>query len=538
MRASTSERKPIDCLDGTDPARQQREGNVSGERDDDRKSSDEAPKSARPVEGESAKPLPKALAVPPRDESADAAGRWKVDPTMMPAAATVYGASHGQAETTVVELPSASGHRRMRGLLVPLVVGVVGLAATIVLALVTQKQQREAAEEKEREIAAAKAIEEKPEPIPDASELIYAIRQGDHHRIRSLLAKKANPNQEVDGTTPLLASVARGDAIAAQLLLSAGAEPNRTAPDVPTPLLAAIEKADVEMATALLAGGANPNLAAGRVGPPLVLAARKGNLPLMTLLIERKADPNGKSSAGDTALMLAARLGKTELVVPLLEAGADVNAANDNQMTPLIYALDINRPEVAKLLVEKGADPLARRADGDSPLLIALTKNQLANYRLFDEAAGEAKPRLPGDAGPVPWKYLSEIAPSEPATAAKIPAAMPKVKNLDTPHGLWLAPPEDKKPSRAAYMLDKKFRFFQGFVAVADTGAMKGEQTVTFRIVGDGKELWKSAELQRAGDHRNFRVDVSEVAKLELFVDCKAEAAGADAVWFEPKLVN
>jgi hypothetical protein len=33
-------------------------------------------------------------------------------------------------------------------------------------------------------------------------------------------------------------------------------------------------------------------------------------------------------------------------------------------------------------------------------------------------------------------------------------------------------------------------------------------------------------------------VEVGEVAKLELFVDCKAEAAGADALWFEPKLVN
>jgi hypothetical protein len=145
---------------------------------------------------------------------------------------------------------------------------------------------------------------------------------------------------------------------------------------------------------------------------------------------------------------------------------------------------------------------------------------------------------LPGDAGPIPWKFLSELAPAEPATAAKTPAAMPKVKNIETPHGLWLAPPEDKKPSRAVYTLDRKYRFFQGFVAVADTGAMKGEQNVTFRIVGDGKELWKSAELQRAGDFRNFRVEVAEVVKLELFVDCKAEAVGADALWVEPKLVN
>ena len=93
-------------------------------------------------------------------------------------------------------------------------------------------------------------------------------------------------------------------------------------------------------------------------------------------------------------------------------------------------------------------------------------------------------------------------------------------------------------PSRGVYALDKKFRFFQGFAALADSASLKGQQAVTFRIVGDGKELWKSEELSRAGDHRGFRVDVADVVKLELFVDCKAEAAGADAMWVEPKLVN
>lgn len=510
---------------------------MSSDRQDDRKAPDPARHSASPSGGEGPS-LPKAIAVPPRDESADATGRWKVDPTMAPATPLAAESAPSKAKTTVVEVPSSGRQRRLRGLLLPLAVGVVGLAATIVLALVTQKQKREAEQERKREVAAAKAEAEKPEPVPDTSEVVHAIRQGDHHRIRSLLARKADPNVEVGATTPLLAAVARGDAIAAKLLLAAGADANRTAGDAPSPLLAAIEKTDVDVATALLGGGADPNLATGRIGPPLVLAARKGSLALIKLLLENKADANGKSSAGDTPLMLAARQGKTELVVPLLEAGVDVNAANNNQMTTLMYALDVNRPEVVKLLLEKGADPLARRADGDNPLVIALTKNQLANYRLLDEAAGDAKPRLPGDAGPVPWKYLSELTAAEPATAAQSPAAMPKVKSIDLPHGLWLAPPEDKKPSRAVYALDKKYRFFQGFVAVADTGSMKGEQTVTFRIVGDGKELWKSAELQQAGDYRNFRVDVSEVAKLELFVDCKAEAAGADAVWFEPKLVN
>jgi hypothetical protein len=207
-------------------------------------------------------------------------------------------------------------------------------------------------------------------------------------------------------------------------------------------------------------------------------------------------------------------------------------------MTPLMYALDLARPAIVRTLLDQGADPLARRADGGSPLLIALTKNRWPIYRTLDAAAEDAKPRLPGDAGPVPWKYLSELSPSERPTAAKSPAAPPTIKELETPHGVWLAPPEDKQPGRVVYAIDGKFRFFQGFVALADSAKLGGEQTVTFRIVGDGMELWKSAELSRSGDYRNFRVEVGEVSKLELFVDCKAEAAGAHAVWVEPKLVN
>jgi hypothetical protein len=514
---------------------------VSSERREERPKSGDTPKIARPASGVGAS-LPKAIAVPPRDETAEAAGRWKVDPSMTPVAESESAAAPTSKRTSAAETPveydTTGDRRRLRGYLVPLGVCVIGLAVTIVVALVTQKQQKDKAEEREREAAAAKAAEPPPEPPPETSEVILAIRQGDHRVIKSLLDRKADPNKEANGTTPLLASVARGDAVAAKLLLAAGADANRTLVELPTPLIAAIEKLDVEMVTALLGGGGDPNLSDDRSGPPLVFAARKGNLPLIKLLLENKADVNSKSANGDTALMLAARQGKAELVAPLVEAGANLNAANEEKLTPLIYALDVARPDVVKLLLEKGADPLALRADGDGPLLIALTKNQLANYRLIDDAIGAAKQGLPSDPGAVPWKYLSELTPVEPAKAAKVPATMPKVKGIDTPHGIWLAPPEDKKPASIVYTLDRKFRFFQGFVAVPDTGAMKGEQAVTFRIVGDGKELWKSADIQTTGVFRNFRVDVSEVTKLELFVDCRAEAAGADAVWVEPKLIN
>lgn len=500
------------------------------------------PPPASPVSSGKNAPLPTAIPVPPRESgSDDTAGRWKVDPAMSPVASSAPSASSAARPAAPHHAHSVGGQRRVRGLLVPLVVCVVGLAVTIVVAVLTRPPSDRSEKDVDKDKAAAKGEPQKvaepalPPPPPD--ELIAAVRQGDHHLVKHMLDRKADPNAAVGASTPIAVAVARGDTTAIKLLLAAGADANLAPADADPPLLVAIERTDADTVTALLAGGADVNRGDASQ-TPLMLAARKGSLPLVKLLLEHEADPNVKASEGDTPLMLAARYGREEIVAALVEAGSDVNAADDNGMTPLMHALELPRPGILKLLLEKGADPLARRQDGDSPLLIALTKNQWANYRTLDAVAGEAKPRLPGDEGPIPWKYLSELSPSEPPTTAKPPPAPPTVKEIDTPHFVWLAPPEDKKPGRAVYNLDRKWRFLQGFVALADSATLAGEQAVTFRIVGDGKELWKSAELSRAGDHRNFRIDVSEVAKLELFVDCKAAAAGADAIWVEPKLVN
>ncbi|MEX2186605.1 MAG: ankyrin repeat domain-containing protein [Pirellulales bacterium] len=519
---------------------------MSGERTDENapdrgNSADDAPKQARRVSAPTDESLPSAIPVPPREAESDpATGRWKVDPTMTPV--ETHAAASGPATGTPADEPppharARGRNRRVRGLLVPLSVCVIGLAAMIVVALVTRQRGGGDAEVSDNENSNEPERTVAPPPPPAADELIAAIRQGEHPRVKNFLDRKADPNAAVGANTPISVAVGRGDTTAVKLLLAAGADANLVVGDGQPPLLAAIERTDAETVSALIAGGADVN-GAGWSQTPLVLSTKKGSLPLVTLLLDRQADPNAKTPAGDTPLMLAASYGRDEIADALVEAGADVNAADANGMTPLMYALDLVRPAIVKMLLDKGADPLARRGDGDSPLLIALVKNQWPNYRVLDVAAGEAKPRLPGDSGPIPWKYLSELSPSEPPTAAKSPAAPPTLKKLETPHAIWLAPPEDKKPSHVAYALDRKFRFFQGFVALADSAELKGEQSVTFRIVGDGKELWKSAELSRAGEHRNFRVDVGEVAKLELFVDCKAAAEGAHAIWVEPKLVN
>jgi hypothetical protein len=440
------------------------------------------------------------LPIPPREETTKpVVGRWKVDPTMAPVGSNVSREEivaappppeppaappiAGRAAKTItsgeeVVVPTRID-RRMRGMGKPLAI----LGAVLLLlngaAYAFYLYQQTAEEEKQQELAAAEALKPAPAPLPAAppppppktSRLITAIRQAKHEEVKELLDKKANPNEEVLGTTPLATAIFWGDTKSIKLLLDAG------------------------------------------------------------------ANVNGTMSTGDMPLFVAARRGQTDVVTMLLDAGADLTAADKQGGTPLMHSLDGGRSDVVKLLLDKGADPLARRTDGQTAVTIALGKNQLENYRILD-AATAASARPMGEFAPKPWRFLSELTATEPAKTATAPAAMPKVMSLESPHGLWLAPPEDRQPGRAVYKLDRGYRFFQGFVAVADTAFMKGNQSVTFRIVGDGKELWKSDELQRAGDFRGFRVEVAEVVSLELFVECKAEAAGADAIWVEPKLVN
>jgi hypothetical protein len=88
------------------------------------------------------------------------------------------------------------------------------------------------------------------------------------------------------------------------------------------------------------------------------------------------------------------------------------------------------------------------------------------------------------------------------------------------------------------YRIGKKYSRFQATVGIRD-GANGGRGSVTpltFRVVGDGKELWKSAPIQKCGETRDCTVSVAGVERLELRVDCPGEAFCAHAVWAEPSL--
>ncbi|HEY1786135.1 MAG TPA: NPCBM/NEW2 domain-containing protein, partial [Pirellulales bacterium] len=111
------------------------------------------------------------------------------------------------------------------------------------------------------------------------------------------------------------------------------------------------------------------------------------------------------------------------------------------------------------------------------------------------------------------------------------------LRGVVSPHGVQLHPTSNNS-SHVAFDLDGRYQTLAGKAGINDTANNFTPTALTFRIVGDGREIWKSQPLQKTGESQDFEVNVARVRQLELFVDCPGWDAAAHAVWFEPKLTK
>jgi hypothetical protein len=142
----------------------------------------------------------------------------------------------------------------------------------------------------------------------------------------------------------------------------------------------------------------------------------------------------------------------------------------------------------------------------------------------------------PSSAGLSKTVYLSEL----PVTETRIIAGSSLsdrqlVSGVRCDHGL-LAHPDHNSSSHVAFQLDKKYRTLSGAAALLDR-VQRSATPLTFRIVGDGKELWR-ATIQESGTNHPLNFPVASVSKLELFVDCPGSADQAHAVWVDLELTR
>jgi hypothetical protein len=107
-------------------------------------------------------------------------------------------------------------------------------------------------------------------------------------------------------------------------------------------------------------------------------------------------------------------------------------------------------------------------------------------------------------------------------------------KSINPKHALATHPFGDKG-AFVEYDLGGRHGSFLGTAAISD-GVKPSTTPLTFRVQGDGKELWRSAPLQAPRESAKFNIDVRGVKVLRLEVQCPGTNDGAQAVWIEPRL--
>lgn len=107
------------------------------------------------------------------------------------------------------------------------------------------------------------------------------------------------------------------------------------------------------------------------------------------------------------------------------------------------------------------------------------------------------------------------------------------VGGITSAHSLFVHP-DGNSTSHVAFTIGREYKTLSGAAAIDDT-VMKSTTPLTFRVVGDGKELWRET-IQNSGTKHPLSVSVARVAKLDLLVDCPGTQENAHAMWVDLEL--
>jgi ankyrin repeat protein len=186
-----------------------------------------------------------------------------------------------------------------------------------------------------------------------------AADNGMRELVAAILSCGVKPDLTDKPVTALVRASRRGDVEIMQLLLKAGADPNRiSAYGNSSSLTDAASAGHLKAVHLLIEAGADVSQPAGNGQCALHHAANRSDLEMLHLLLGAGANVNAQDYWGWTPLHLAAEKGFPDVVRALIAAGAALDVQNKigrpAGMTPLMDA--VAHPECLKLLLEAGAD--------------------------------------------------------------------------------------------------------------------------------------------------------------------------------------
>lgn len=250
----------------------------------------------------------------------------------------------------------------------------------------------------EKEFSKKSEVDTKSQKNPSAGErraLERAVLNRDVQAVQSMLASGMPPDVAHGGVPPLFLAATSGSPEMIDVLVSAGADPNRILVgrangkgESRTALNAACRSAHIKCASHLLDHGADPSIPddEGRNAAHLLLRATDyaryaHQLPQLCVLLRRMLDLGTSVDTADStgatiwryALLSKLPLEGLEL---LIERGANVVLPDSRGVTPLQLAC-VGNPSAIALLVRLGADLEHRMPDGRSLLHLAIEAENL-----------------------------------------------------------------------------------------------------------------------------------------------------------------
>ena len=134
-------------------------------------------------------------------------------------------------------------------------------------------------------------------------------------------------------------------------LIEAGANVDSRDVDGRSPLLASISLEQPVIAQYLISADAKINGVIGDASYPLVEASKKGYVRVVKFLIDEGVDVNVQDKLGRSALMVAVNRGHTDLVAILLEAGADIKLRDIHGIDAVVLAQSSSRKRIKSMLL-------------------------------------------------------------------------------------------------------------------------------------------------------------------------------------------
>jgi len=192
--------------------------------------------------------------------------------------------------------------------------------------------------------------------VAPAHPFVKAAQEDDLEALTALIAgMDVNLRDHRSDTTALEHAVRNANREMVQLLLSAGADVNKTNDSGETVLMMLDDDATSDLIWDLVNAGANVNRKDKFGTTALMEVAASNNMDALKTLLDAGAEANAKNEEGQTALMLAASGGFVNSVRALVLAGADINAKDKEKLDALAHAIDNDHRVVVRFLKSKGA---------------------------------------------------------------------------------------------------------------------------------------------------------------------------------------